>query len=363
MKWLPIYLVFTVCLMLQSGLAKAGVPAPQSLYNIKEWPVTISSYGGTLLFSDSPENVAADGILYQDTVKGQIRVFFHHVNSSQVNKRLTVVLENPGNQPVRVNVHRYGLGGPGRNYLAVGKDAQMKYFADCVQYEVLVPERDSVHLSRELADSIIRPGELVNGIYDFIADQPVRVKVVMGPTGVSLRKFARIAPILPKDQYKLRGTFQWMDRMVLPRKVYDPAEHGMVAITLADHQLDQYAKGIDATDGLEALNYGNFGIIYRLFLPGTQGKVSYYLNPRGGVYAGAMGIKHQYLRQPPLATPGDRLFIGEGTVTTITPLGTYSGQDSLWFTFSPPGASNLPVKIVIMPTNEPLPNEAKAAKI
>ncbi|EGO64533.1 hypothetical protein [Acetonema longum] len=358
MKWLPIYVVLTVCLLMQSGLTKASAPESQSLYDIKEWPVTISSYGGTLLFSDSPEEVTADGILYQDTVSGNIRVFFHHVNSSTGNKRLTVVLENPGNKPVRVNVHQYGLGGPSKNYLAVGKDAQMQYFAGSEQYEVLIPERDSVHLSKELAYRIIKPDELVNGIYDFIADQPVRVKVVMGPTGISLRQFARIAPILPKDQYKLRGTFPRMDRMVLPYKVYDPAKHGMVAITLADHQLDQYARGIDATDGFEALNYGNFGIIYRLFLPGAEGNVSYYLNPRGGVYAGAMGVRHQYLRQPPLATPNDRLYIGQGTVTTLTPLGTYAGQDSLWFTFSPPGASNLPVKIVIMP-NSPAPDSGR----
>ena len=45
-------------------------------WGLPEWEVTASSYGGTLLLSDSPEMVSADGILYQDTVSGDVRVFF-----------------------------------------------------------------------------------------------------------------------------------------------------------------------------------------------------------------------------------------------------------------------------------------------
>ena len=36
----------------------------------------------TLLFSDSPETVEEDGILYQDTVKGDARLLYYHVNGT-----------------------------------------------------------------------------------------------------------------------------------------------------------------------------------------------------------------------------------------------------------------------------------------
>lgn len=38
---------------------------------MKMWPVESKDEGGTLLFSDSPESVTEDGILYQDTVQGR----------------------------------------------------------------------------------------------------------------------------------------------------------------------------------------------------------------------------------------------------------------------------------------------------
>ena len=44
--------------------------------------------GGTLLFSDSPEYVKENGILYTDVVEGDVRLLFYHLNESSVNKRM-----------------------------------------------------------------------------------------------------------------------------------------------------------------------------------------------------------------------------------------------------------------------------------
>ncbi|HJF84620.1 MAG TPA: hypothetical protein K8V65_03020, partial [Megamonas hypermegale] len=39
--------------------------------------------GTTLLFSDSPETVLDDGVLYEDTVKGDTRLLYYHVNGTE----------------------------------------------------------------------------------------------------------------------------------------------------------------------------------------------------------------------------------------------------------------------------------------
>ena len=44
-------------------------------------------------FSDSPETVEKDGILYQDTVKGNARLLYYHVNGTKQDKKIAVVIK------------------------------------------------------------------------------------------------------------------------------------------------------------------------------------------------------------------------------------------------------------------------------
>lgn len=348
------HLVLTALLI--SGMAStlpvmaAAAPEKLDILKLPEWQVTSSSYGGKLLLSDSPELVTSDAILYQDKVEGDARLFFHHVNSMSTPKRLVVLLENDGPAPAKVSIYQYGLGGPGLDWMAVGKAAQTNYLAGGGMYEVEIPAHGAEPLYSALGNAEIQPNMLVNGIFDFKADRPVTVKVVMMSTDGDIRKFARQAPIAPPDQYQLRGTFEGKDRMLVPLKVYDPAEHGAVVLTLADNYMDQYVEGIDATTGAKVVNYGNYGIVYKIFLPSDgQGKIAYFLNPRGGDYAGAMGIKYEHLNGKPVPTPTGRTTFGSNKLTDFAHLGRFGAGDSLWLTFSPPGASNLPVKLVILP--------------
>lgn len=338
-------LALTVLIPTASTLA--AELTPEQIRTLPEWPVTISPYGGTLLLSDSPEIAPADGILYQDTVEGSVRLFFHHVNGTTVNKKVVAVLENDSDQAAEVVVYRYGFSGPSYDYLRVGKEAQTDYLKGSELYTVVVPAKGFALLDEGLDRLVVKPDMLVNGIYDFMANRPVTVKTMMLPVNKHAGLAARTLPILPTDKEKLRGTFPGMDRMVLPLRPYNPAENGPVAITLADNKLDPYVVGIDATTGLSSLNYGNYGVVYRMFMTGDVGSISYYLNPRGGLYAGSMGVKYRHVTQAPIATPADTLVMGEGTVTSLSMIGKYEADQSLWLTFSPPGASNLPVRLVL----------------
>lgn len=349
---LAVVLAFGLGVQALAGAADAG-PETMDILKLPEWPVTASSYGGKLLLSDSPEMVPTDGITYQDTVEGNARLFFYHVNATDTPRKIVVLLENSGSAPVRVTVLQHALGGPGPDWLTVGKATQTAYLVGGDPYTISVPARGSAQLSDVLAASVVQPNALVNGIYDFEADGPVTVKVMMLPVDADSRKFARTAKVLPNDQYRLRGTFEGKDRMLIPYKVYDPAKDGPVVITLGDNVTDKFMEGIDATDGSKALNYGNWGVVYKLFLPSeNSGKIACYLNPRGGTYAGALGIKYRHMVEAPVGTPAGRLFFGDDKLIDFAPVGKFDSDASLWLTFSPPGASNLPVKLVIVPQAE-----------
>ena len=342
-------------LLLVCGAAAAapapadGYPNPEEVLRLTEWPMTFRDHGGTLLLSDSPETVPADGILYQDSVSGHGRLFFHHVNGTKENKKLVVLLSNDSAEAAQVTVYQHGLGGPGADYLQVGKAVQIQYMASPDIYRVEVPSGGSAHLIYQLDDLTVKPGMLVNGMYDFYADKHVKVSVLMLPVRENAHKFLHSAPVLPADEYRLRGTFQGYDRYMVPAAVYDPAQHGTVVLTLADNKTDPYVTGIDATDGSRVVNYGNYGVVYHIFLPSySGGQLQYWLNPRGGTYAGALGIKYRYVPTQ-LNTPADRPFFGESTLKDIQKIGAFEAGQSLWLTFSPPGASNLPVKLILRP--------------
>ena len=81
----------SVCALWPATLFAASA---QQLADAVEWPVQIKSYGGKLLLSDSPETVYGEGVLYQDTVVGEARLFFHHVNANDAPHRLAVLIEN-----------------------------------------------------------------------------------------------------------------------------------------------------------------------------------------------------------------------------------------------------------------------------
>jgi hypothetical protein len=342
--------IMMVSLVSKISIVMAFGPQELDIDKLPEWEVTNSSLGGKLLLSDSPEMVSTDGILYQDKVQGDVRLFFYHVNASRTAKKMDVVLENKSNEVAHVNVKQYSLGGPGYAWMAVGKETLSTYLSGSPVYQITVPPGRVVPLSASISETAVLPNMLINGIFDFVADRPLTVKVMMLPMLADSEKFSKKAQILPPDQYHLRGTFEGANRQLVAVKAYDPTKDNAAALTLADNKVDHYLEGNDATDGTKVINYGNYGVMYQIILPSSgNGKVAYYLVPMGGAYAGAIGIKYPDVNWSPLATPRGMVDFGNSKSSEFAFLGTYDSGIPLTFTFSPPGASNLPVRIVILP--------------
>ena len=297
--------------------------APGSSRMMRRWDVMTEDTGGTLLFSDSPEYVKESGILYRDTVEGDARVLYYHLNDTAQPKKVAVILETEANLAT--------------DYLRVGKATQIDYF-DPVQHEerIYVAKERPRLLSPVMNTTVLAPGELVYGVYDFHANAPVRVSVVMYGADVDPFSFLRTARVLPRDEVALRGTFQNMDRVVTLPRAYDPMRDGAAYFPIGDNIHDIYRSGVDATDGTPVVNYGNYGILYHIALPMTG---------RGQVRFG-----DQTLPEPPqIAQARTEGLLVLTQYTELADLGTYSAVHPVTFTYSPPGASNLPVNIILLP--------------
>ena len=337
---------------------------------MKMWPVESKDEGGTLLFSDSPESVTEDGILYQDTVQGEARILYYHLNSSDSDKKVAVVLQSADGQPAIVRVTRGGACYPSPDYLHVGKMTQMAYFEGETHGDIYIGRGRHRLLQENMDTTILHPGDLVYGVYDFASNRPIKVSVIMYPADANPFEFLEQARVLPKDEQRLRGTFHGMNRIVTSSQVYDPATDGTVYFPLADDIHDCYRTGIDATDGSAVTNYGNYGVLYKLQIPvAKDGAVQYYLSPLGGIYAGAMTVERETTKRRMIETPYGRPYFGDATppesdatqkareeglailtdTTELTDLGAYDGAKPVTFEFSPPGASNLPINIIMMP--------------
>lgn len=317
--------------------------------NLPEWQVANTSLGGTLLLSDSPEMVVRSGILYQDQVEGTSRLFFYHVNATPKPKIMDVLVENKGSQEVHMTVNQFSLGKSGYDWLAVGKETLTSYLGEEAIYQVVIPPGKVRSLAPSISGRPVLPNMLSHGIFDFKVDHPVTVTVLMMPMFEDNMEFYKNARVLPADEWHLRGTFFGANRKITSAVAYDPTLDGPVGLTLADNKIDSYLTGIDALDGTPVVNYGNYGVMYQIVLPSkNKGKIAYYLVPMGGYYAGAMGVNQPDVKET-LAIPKGRTYFGSGAEKEFAFLGVYDSGDPLTFRFSPPGASNLPVKIVILP--------------
>lgn len=331
---------------------------------MKRLEVETTDGDGTLLFSDSPEYVDEPGILYADIVKDDARIFYYHLNDTKKPYKVAVVLEGETERSAIVRVLRQAIATPSQNYCEVGKALQQACFSDSGGTEEIVVAPHERRLLLAEADKItLRPHELVSGMADFSASAPVRVSVLFYPPDRNPLQYISEAKILPADEHHLRGTFIGMNRTLRLKTPYHPKKDGIGCIVLADGEIDSYREGIDATDGSIVTNFGNYGVVYRLEVP-VRATTHFFMSPMGGGYAGVVRANAGKDAKRLIAVPDDRLMFGENSVhppfdingsTMLLPsveladLGVWKKKPSVFFEFAPPGASNLPVLLILAP--------------
>lgn len=118
-------------------------------------------------------------------------------------------------------------------------------------------------------------------------------------------------------------------------------------VKLADN--DSYIHGIDATTGKKVVNFGNYGVIYDFSFK-TKGRKAAQVrfNAYGGSYGGACyfdnGDKNSFIHLPRHVTG-----FGKSDHNATVILGNIQGGKDGKVVFSPPGSSNLPIRIFFEP--------------
>lgn len=242
---------------------------------------------GTLLFSDSPEYVTDDGILYGDKVTGDVRVYFYHVNQSNIPKKVVVMAYNPSDEPVSIILRGYQFTRPSTSYYLVGKQLSTMYYeGDTPVNRVTVAPHGYALVGSRLNGVAVQPDELFSGIVDMTVPIPMYISTMMLPMGSDPVAFIRQQKYLPSDSVKLRGTFLGKDRELHTLLSYRSID-GVGYIKIGDGIDDRFLRGRDVMDNRESENVGNYGVDYNIGIRTKgDGPIHMYFNPQGGEYAG-----------------------------------------------------------------------------
>ncbi len=300
--------------------------------------------GPTLIFSDSPEMVYKNGVLYRDTVSGDIRIFFHHVNAMETGKKLAVLITNSQLRPVKYSIKNNSVGNASWDYLKAGKETQQKYFAGTgSKSEGGLGFGHSLELLTG-AGYMLEPGQLLTGMIDFHSSGPVQVSVIMCDEKTDAELYNEYAGVQPMDEHPLRGTFAGADWQYTIKRAISAKGSKAYMLEMASNE-EGYAEGIDGTTGLDALNYGNYGVVYKVNFKIKGDSTALYLNPIGGLFAGYAVLKNGKDCQL-LPLPQDNVAVGGKYDDLLKITDLKAGEYS--FIWSPPGASNLPVRLYWM---------------
>lgn len=310
---------------------------------------------GTLLFSDSPEYVTQDGILYGDKIDGDSRVYFYHVNQSDVPKKVVVVAYNPSDEAGDIILRGYQYTRPSTSYYLVGKQLSIGYYEGNATVNRIHVEPHSYALVADRLNGVaVQPDELFSGIVDMTLPFPMYISTAMMHMDYDPIGFMKQQYYLPSDSVKLRGTFRGKDRNLKTLIPYSPNE-GVGYIKIGDGIDDRFLQGRDVMDNRPSENTGNYGVDYSIAIRTKgDGKIHMYFNPQGGEYAGVAEVlygdgKGGIAEKKIVSLPREKLSMGLNDPYAIQYVDSFDAGTDVTVHIMPPGAANLPVRILLVP--------------
>lgn len=378
-KWITTIIAMTGTFM--GGAHAKNIDLVNSGYfGFTPLPVSVVSDRYTLLLSDSPEYVGPEGgVLSAGTLKGLGRIYFYHVNDMVEDHKIAIVLENKSGKQNTVTIHRMLKTKPTEDYFAVGRELskldleqplssvlgtnpyvtpkEKKKFKSKQETITLQPHSRQL-IFKDLEKVHVKKDDLFSGLVDFTSTDEVYARVMMLPMKVKSVGAAYTAKELPIDEVRLRGTYTGMLRTLAVNSVYDSSLGGAY-VEVANDREDPFIQGVDEMNHNDAVtDRGNYGVSYDMTLY-TKGNEPFrlYFNPLGGAYSGSFTINttHSKNKNAKVTTEtyqvggGDVPYLGHQTVLDSMQMGSYHGGDTLHIQFMPAGASNLPVRFLLIP--------------
>ena len=326
-------------------------------------PAELQAQKDTLILSDSPEYVGpVGGVLSAGSINGKGRIYFYHVNEMAEPHKIAIILENTGNEPNGIAVFRELKSIATSDYFAAGRDLSRKELeqplTDKPLYSFVMPPKSRQLVFTDLEHSPIPKDALFTGIVDLQTSAPVFARVMMIPMNLNSIESSYWVNNLPIDHVRLRGTFTGAEREMAVTKEYNTTLGGAY-VELGNDREDRFVEGVDELDNKAYVkDAGNYGISYTVKIP-TSGEDPFrlYFNPLGGGYSGSFTVKAQrrWQKAPSeimtyhIGGDDGLMALGHNTVLDSRYMGNYYGGDTLTIDFMPAGASNLPVRFLLIP--------------
>lgn len=340
-------------------------------------PPTLVSQTDTLLLSDSPEYVGpVGGTLSAGTINGNGRIYFYHVNEMDQPHKIAIVLENQTAYPNTVHVMRQLKSVATPDYFAAGRDLSRKELEHPLDespnarplYSLSIPPQGRQLIFTDLENTPVYQDALFTGIVDIKTEAPIFARVMMLPMGMDAIDASHWAKNLPIDEIQLRGTYTGSKRNMEVNTPFDTSLGGAF-VEIGNDREDMFINGVDEMQNKAFVrDRGNYGVSYTLKIP-TKGNEPFrlYFNPLGGPYSGSFTVKALHQQGARRGQTDTRTYhiggadgitaLGDGTILDSRLMGNYNAGDLLTLNFMPAGASNLPIRFLLIP--ESLANPQK----
>ena len=340
-------------------------------------PPSLVSQTDTLLLSDSPEYVGpVGGTLSAGTINGNGRIYFYHVNEMDQPHKIAIVLENQSAYPNTVQVMRQLKSVATPDYFAAGRDLSRKDLEHPLDespnarplYSLSIPPQGRQLIFSDLENTPVYQDALFTGIVDIKTEAPIFARVMMLPMGMDAIDASHWAKNLPIDEIQLRGTYTGSKRNMEVTTPFDTALGGAF-VEIGNDREDMFINGVDEMQNKAFVrDRGNYGVSYTLKIP-TKGNEPFrlYFNPLGGPYSGSFTVKALHQQGARRGQTDTRTYhiggadgitaLGDGTILDSRLMGNYNAGDLLTLNFMPAGASNLPIRFLLIP--ESLANPQK----
>lgn len=241
-------------------------------------PISWLAKDGQLILSNSPETVKEQGLLYQDELLGKGRIVYHHVNSTGMREvQLVIWMVNPTSESCLLTLEAKGHKGPSGHYLRAGHEALMDYhFSKQNKSLVIAPyEKQILYCSSPEGWPI---GSVLTGMIDIAVTQKVNIYIALISKEYTMEQMES-GQLLEKSREE-RGNFP---TLTICHEVYLPNAGSCYYLIEADKE--KWLQGYDPTTHQKVINYGNYGIIYKISIH-AMATTKVFLCPRGGIFQG-----------------------------------------------------------------------------
>lgn len=313
-----------------------------SVLRMTNIPYTFNVSDRKLIASDSPEDLTDPGILYQDSMLGDFRVFLYHQNLSYTPLTLYMAATNESaTDTATVTLGAWGKAGPETFGTLTGKLAAIRYLDSQdsgITSQIALAPGETKLIVPELGLKALNFRQVFSAYADLTTSSSVKVTLFAVKTGEDPLITMPMLPILERDGKHIRGTFQGADREVTITQTLGEEPQRVI---FGDHKNDPALYGIDQLNGQYENNWGNFGVVYHTVVQ-VKANTLIALNARGGIYSGAFKVNE--LNVPVTRTS---MLMDKNTVCPIYRTGP--NDETVEISFLTALGSNLPITILFIP--------------